>query len=124
MERRKRIKYIKIGGGTFRMQRGKIVKPNEKFNAYPEEIPKAFYDTIIPIDDNEKVRRAQPPTKDNYTVKQTAKYEIVSVPELVEDDGASYQTILYNVVNTDSKKPINDKPVTYEAAEELLVTLQ
>lgn len=40
-------------GATFRMGTDKdarIIKPNQKFQADPEEIPKMFRDIIIPVD--------------------------------------------------------------------------
>jgi len=53
MTRRKKdtIMYIKNGGGTFRLANGKIVKPGEKFNAHPNEIPQAFRDQVIALED-------------------------------------------------------------------------
>ncbi len=45
-----RIKWKKIGGGTFRMASGKIIKPNQEFMATSEEIPSGFRDVIKPLD--------------------------------------------------------------------------
>jgi len=46
-----KIRWIKTGGGRFRLANGKIIKPNQKFSARPDEIPEAFRDVIIPIDE-------------------------------------------------------------------------
>jgi len=45
-----KIKWKKLGGGTFRLQSGKIIKPNQVFDAYVSEIPKAFRDVVVPLD--------------------------------------------------------------------------
>ena len=37
-----RILFHKKGGGSFRTVNGRIIKPNQKFRAHPEEIPEAF----------------------------------------------------------------------------------
>ncbi len=47
----KSIRWRKIGGGSFRTFNGKIVKPNEVFHAKKEDIPEAFQDVIVPVDE-------------------------------------------------------------------------
>lgn len=48
-----RIKWRKIGGGSFRMltRGGKtvVIKPNQVFEAYPDEVPQAFRDVVVPV---------------------------------------------------------------------------
>lgn len=44
------IDWRKIGGGSFRMKSGRIIKPNEKFKARPSEIPMAFRDVVVPLE--------------------------------------------------------------------------
>lgn len=46
-----KIRWKKIGGGSFRMQSGRIIKPQEVFTASEDEIPKAFRDVVIPLDE-------------------------------------------------------------------------
>ena len=41
--------FRKIGGGTLR-HKGRIIKQNQKFKAYPEDLPSSFMDVIIPLD--------------------------------------------------------------------------
>lgn len=51
MERKKeKVRFQKLGGGSFRLP-GRIIKPNQFFWAYPEEIPQAFRDSVKPVDD-------------------------------------------------------------------------
>lgn len=45
----KKIRYQKLGGGSLRML-NRIIKPNQIFSAYPEEIPEAFNRWIKPLD--------------------------------------------------------------------------
>jgi hypothetical protein len=49
-----KIQWIKKGGGTFQllMKNGnrKPIKENQKFWAFPSEVPEAFRDVLIPVD--------------------------------------------------------------------------
>jgi hypothetical protein len=45
-----KIKWKKLGGGSFRMASGRIIKPNQIFEAAPEEIPMGFRDVVVPVD--------------------------------------------------------------------------
>ena len=47
------VRYKKVGGGSFHAKIGGkigIIKPNEVFDARPEEIPEGFRDAVIPLD--------------------------------------------------------------------------
>jgi len=48
-----KIWWIKKGGGSFRMK-SRIIKPNQKFQAYPHEIPQGFRDNVLPLEDYEE----------------------------------------------------------------------
>ena len=54
MERTKKdtgiLKWRKQGGGSFRMGSGRIIKPGQTFTARLDEIPEAFRDVVIPLD--------------------------------------------------------------------------
>lgn len=45
----KNPQWRKIGGGTFRMASGKIIKKNQVFRAAVEDIPEAFRHIVVPI---------------------------------------------------------------------------
>jgi len=47
----KKVEFRKIGGGSFRMANGKIIKPGQVFKAYPSQIPEGFRDSLIPLED-------------------------------------------------------------------------
>ena len=47
----KLIEWIKDGGGSFRLGNGKIIKPNQKFFAYPSQIPANFRDVVTPLEE-------------------------------------------------------------------------
>jgi len=51
MRRKDKVRYKKLGGGSFRLITGKIVKQNEIFEAYPHEIPNAFKDLLVVMDE-------------------------------------------------------------------------
>ncbi len=99
----KRIKWKKIGGGTFRMSSGKIIKPNQEFMATPEEIPSAFRDVIRPLDYVPDLKEI------SATVPQT--YEIVH---------RSYGW--YDIVNSYGKK-VNEKSLRKTEAETMVEQL-
>lgn len=103
---REKLWYVKLGTGSLRML-GKIIKPNERFQAYPEDIPKAFADLIKCLED-EEVQKLVANKNKEYHVPEL-------LYELKEDESGGWW-----VVNGASKKPINPKPLTQVAA----VTLQ
>ena len=103
--------WQKVGGGSFRMG-GKIIKPNQKFRAWPNEIPKAFRDLVKPLGgvvtwDDPKVKGDKP--------IMGKKPEYVLVP-----DGNS--KTLFNIVNKEGKN-LNEKPLERVVAEKLLEDL-
>jgi hypothetical protein len=90
--------------GTFRMREGKrIIKPNETFDAHPDEIPKAFRDTVVPVNPESIV---EPPL------------QIASGTYEIKSRGPG----LYNVVDGQGKI-VNEKGLSAQAAKELLETL-
>ena len=44
-----KTKWKKLGGGSFRLRSGRIIKPNQTFDASPDEIPAAFRDIVVPV---------------------------------------------------------------------------
>lgn len=53
-----KVQFIKTGAGTLRFGR-KIYKENQKFWAYPEEIPETFRDLIKPVTAEGKAKVAE-----------------------------------------------------------------
>ena len=110
-----KIKYKKIGGGTFLLN-GKIIKPNQEFTAYPGEVPEAFKDVCkvlgavdeggakLPPEEVEKLEEKQEPEK-----KLT--YELVKT-----------SVGWYDVHDTDGNK-INEKALRKIDAEALVESL-
>ena len=99
--------FIKTGKGTFRLANGKKVKPNEVFQAYPEDIPEAFRDVIKPYGQDKQVE------------------EVFQVTGKVEDP-----TPIYSIQETDSVgwwnvvdsqgKVVNENKLRKNDAEELV----
>lgn len=44
------LRWRKVGGGTFRMGNGRIIKQNQVFEAPAEDIPEGFRDVVVPVD--------------------------------------------------------------------------
>jgi hypothetical protein len=95
----KPIRWKKIGSGGF-LFKNHHIKPGQIFTATVEEIPLAFRDVIVPIEDVP-------------TDKLLVNPEILYKKELIEG------TNTYNIVSS-TGKILNENPVTLEEAEKLL----
>jgi hypothetical protein len=97
-------------GGTLRFRKNQIIKPGEKFTAYPDEIPKAFRDVIIAlepiIEGNMKQEIPANVTRVTYSLKPNDK-----------EDG------FFDIYNAKGKK-MNEKPLEEEIAKQLIKDLQ
>jgi hypothetical protein len=104
----KLVKWRKIGKGFFRMS-NRIIKENQIFEAYPSEIPKAFRDSIIPLEkqSNNKVPNPVAPVPVLKT-KYSPKHVSGGWYDIVDDNG----------------KVINEKKMRKEEAQELIKELQ
>jgi hypothetical protein len=100
----KKVQWRKTGGGTFRMRDGRIIKPNQVFKASPDEIPKAFRDTIIPLESL--------PEETEPVINPSIKFGI-------KERGAGW----FDVVNLVSNKVMNKGALRRVAAEKLLEEL-
>ena len=107
--------YKKVGGGSFRLLPNKIIKPGEKFQAYPGQIPEAFMDAFIQLDDTQITQNVNENLK---VTKPLYVLQVIDNPEISNPDDE-----LYNIVN-ENGKPINSKPLTKAAAETLILNLQ
>ena len=110
METVEKNKYKKIGGGTLRIK-GKIIKPNDVFEAYPYDIPKAFKDVVVLVSGTEP----GPASSASPLKGKVATYEI-------KPRGASKTQ--YDVINTETGKAMNTKPLGKAKAEELKSDLE
>ena len=46
----KKIRWRKLGSGSFRMRDGRIIKQNQIFEATVDDIPMPFRDIVVPVD--------------------------------------------------------------------------
>jgi hypothetical protein len=67
-----KIWWIKKGGGSFRMK-SRVIKPNQKFQAFPHEIPQGFRDNVIPLEKYEEVEETFKAPPLAYTAKKREK---------------------------------------------------
>ena len=100
---RREIHWQNVGGGTLRYVRGKMIKPGEKFKAYPDEVPLSFRDVIIPLESISNSNRPEPK-------------EIVEIQYKTKErnDG------LFDIVDSQGKV-LNAKPLEKEVADNLIL---
>ncbi len=101
------ITYKKIGGGSFFLNKNKIIKPGQTFNARPEEIPEGFKDVVVPVDSVE----AAVVKKKSKASKKKSKYTL-------DSKGGGW----YHVFDAEGKQ-VTEKKVRKKEAEELIETL-
>lgn len=98
------VRYRKLGGGSLRF-RGRIIKPNQVFEAYPGDIPPAFSDVIVPVDkDSGKPVRSK---------IKPAEYKLKA-----RDSGG-----WFDIVNAKTGKRMNDKALKRSDALKLIEKL-
>jgi len=115
MTESKEIKWRKIGGGSLRFIRGKIIKPNEIFLACPEEIPVAFRKQIIPLED---ISETPIPVRKKVFVAQEKVVPVVAP----EEKAYTLQKRAFgwwDVINVVSGKAINEKGLREDMAQKL-----
>jgi len=119
MHESKEIRWRKIGGGSLRYIRGRIIKPNEVFTARPEEVPLAFRKQVVALEDI-------PETVIEPMRSFTALRREPS-PDIEEGDVYEVQKRStggwWDVVNSVSGKIINEKGLREGAARELVEEL-
>ena len=139
-----KIQFQKLGGGSWRLGK-RIIKPGEKFFAFPNEIPNSMKDIIVPttgaIDwgtKKEEVQPVYPITKVTYTVEPSVEVvqrgksnlwwnvvdkegNVLNEKALKKEDAEVFP-ISYNLVSS-TGKVINEKPLSKEDAETLLTAL-
>ena len=111
-------KYRKLGGGSLRLNIGgkhRIIKPNEVFTAYPEEIPDAFLKSLQEVSGVQR------------TTKKIIKEEVPNVKEEETSKESKYtavylQTGWWNVVDSEGKI-VNESKLRKAKAEELIQQL-
>jgi len=117
MSESKEIRWRKIGGGSLRYIRGRIIKPNEVFTARPEEVPLAFRKQVVALEDIPEtvVEPVQP-----FTARRR---EPSSDTEEIYKAQKRSTGGWWDVVNSVSGKVMNEKGLREEAARELVEEL-
>ena len=136
------IRWKKIGGGSFRLGRNRIIKPNEKFIARPSQIPKNFRDIIIPLDEIVEISKVETIIKGKkpiYSSQPSEKREIkprgksrslfdvfdlegnmINEEALRKEDAEKLRG--FDIINPDGKV-VNEIPLEEDKIEELLKNL-
>ena len=100
-----KIWWKKIGGGSLRLH-GKMIKPEERFRAHPDDIPVSVRDIVVPLEELPE-ESAKPVTvaKSLFTMQPRGKSKT-----------------LFDVVDTNGKV-LNEKPLAKAVAEKLISDL-
>lgn len=99
------IQWRKMGGGTLRFN-NRIIKPGQVFSASVDDIPKAFRDTVVPIDPVKAVKKEKP--------VEDAKGNDFSLSERGEG--------FWDVIDSKGKAK-NEEALSKDEAEKLLAEL-
>ena len=110
-----KIKWRHHGRGSFRMGSGRIIKPQQVFEAREDEIPLGFRDTIKPLKDLL--------AKEGKPVISSTEFEIVEHPVRNLQGIEKPEAPEYDVINKASGKAQNTTPYSISAAEKLLEDL-
>jgi len=115
-------KHVELNGGKLWFQKStsgghfylgnKMIKPGEKFLAYPQDIPEAFKDQVSLIDGESLVSK--------QVQKAEIKFTLVQAPKNNPEDET--EETLYNIVDL-KQKQINDEPLPFAEAQELVTAL-
>jgi hypothetical protein len=102
-----KVWWRKVGGGSLRLS-NRIIKPGEKFRAFPDEIPTAFRDVVLPLEDIPETGDAKP-------------VNVVKTEYKLQPRGDS--KLWYDVVDKNGKV-LNEKGMKKETAEKLIQDLE
>jgi len=101
MGRDKETKWRKIGKGSLRYIRGRIIKPNEIFVAREDEIPKPFRKFVVAVEDIPEEDRAPVQSSDKDLFRAQKR------------PGTGW----WDIVNTVTGKKVNEKGLRRDKAE-------
>lgn len=87
---------------------GRHILPGKRFMAFPSEIPKAFRDTVRPVND------LVDDDEGTATSVEQDEFKIVK----------SKEPGLVDVINARTKKKLNDQPLKKEEAEAVVAQMQ
>lgn len=132
------FKYIKVGGGSFRLRSGKKVKQNEEFIADENEIPQSMADlckklsTVGPHIESKKEEPKAPakPAAKTQTKAKDKTESKAKVKAADKKEGPKFilqpvddESGLYNIVNSETEKVVNPEPIEEEEAIEAVKAL-
>jgi hypothetical protein len=89
------VRWRKIGGGTFRMASGRIIKPNQVFHAKPSEVPQGLRQFIIQLSGEMPDQENGPvvvPQKYSLQTRSPGWYDILDSQGKVINENALRQT--------------------------------
>lgn len=125
MERKKKVKpsWRKIGGGSLRLP-GRIIKPNQVFQADRSELPDLFMKYLVPVGaEAEKAMKAEryeaPIDEKNIQIPEYKKVKVSGSSEFIkEETGKGW----FDVKDNEGKK-VNEKSLREKEADALIEDL-
>lgn len=118
--------WKKEGGGSFRMidrqGRHRVIKPGQVFHAFPDEIPKSFLNLVKLISAPEENNAVTGPETAVDRSNQSGPYKGIphaEKPFKIALRGGGW----YQIVNTETDKPIAPKNMRKAEAEKMLAEL-
>ena len=116
------------GKGSFRLRSGKIIKPNQVFDAKEIEIPPAFKDLVEKVDPEEVSLTPVQPVKSTEVRRKSTKGKKAPLQE-IEAKESEFEAVeeedgTFSVCLKSTQKAINEKPLTKEEAFQLVEDLE
>ena len=109
------VQFVKKGKGMLRLKNGQVVKENEFFYAYPEDIPNAFRDSVVPTNPDKAVKET---FKEHGVIED--KKPVYKMKPAEAESGDKEK--LFDIVDKQDKK-INEDRLTRKDAIALLKDL-
>ena len=106
-----KLRYRKEGGGTFTIFK-RVYKKGDIIEAYPEQIPEAFMDSLVCISSPEEQKQAIAESKG---IAYSIEFMYIVTPSIPVGS--------FNVINTETKKQINEKQLSKADADKLCQSL-
>jgi len=130
MKRKAKVQWKKIGGGNFHLLSGANIKPGQIFEAYEHEVPMAFRDVIVRVEEPKPVEVIEEviEEEDGPAIERTKTIEdVATVYAKLNSDNAPFfikaeANHWYNILSKDGKI-ITPKKLRKAPAEALLIEL-
>lgn len=134
-ETRQKLSLRKVGGGTLRLRNGKIIKPNQSFEEYLDNIPETFRNTIVYKPTGKKLDQYDGPEQVLHSETEFELQEAEPQAVLDADQEGQPEYVLerreyekreretagwFDVMDAETEEPVNNKALREDEADALL----